>query len=120
MLFNRAAERPTPLDSEAFWNLTNLIHPDPTHVLPVAIGLLTMALTDSTRWFLPPRRLAELDHADMLRAERARRSLLKLNWSATARSASRCWAVARIPIAMLAPGVRHTSCGEHAEKLTTQ
>ncbi|KAJ7228572.1 membrane insertase OXA1/ALB3/YidC, partial [Mycena pura] len=52
MMFNRLAYDPTPFDSEAFFTLTTLNHPDSTWTLPILLGMITMANVESNNWLM--------------------------------------------------------------------
>ncbi|KZT12502.1 uncharacterized protein LAESUDRAFT_733178 [Laetiporus sulphureus 93-53] len=52
MVLNNACQPPTVLDSESFFTLTSLAHPDPTAALPIMIGLITLANVETARWFV--------------------------------------------------------------------
>jgi inner membrane protein COX18 len=43
---------PTPFDSESFFTLSTLPHPDPTMIFPVILGFLIMANVESGNWVL--------------------------------------------------------------------
>jgi hypothetical protein len=49
-----ACQPPTPLDSESFFTLSTLIHPDTTTVLPVALGLITLINFETMHWWWRP------------------------------------------------------------------
>jgi inner membrane protein COX18 len=49
--FYNMCQSPTPLDAESFLTLTSLSHPDPTSVLPIAVGIITFANIESSGWF---------------------------------------------------------------------
>ncbi|KAI0304222.1 hypothetical protein BC826DRAFT_982140 [Russula brevipes] len=54
LFFSRLAQPPTPLDAETILTLTSLAHPDPAAVVPIALGLITLANVESSRWFIGP------------------------------------------------------------------
>lgn len=57
-LFSSIATRPTPLDDEEFLSLTSLARPDPTGMLPVSLGLVTLANVETGGWFVGTERAA--------------------------------------------------------------
>ncbi|THH11476.1 hypothetical protein EW145_g621 [Phellinidium pouzarii] len=52
------AMRPTPLDDETFLTLTSLARPDSTGMLPIALGLITLANVETGGWFVGAERVA--------------------------------------------------------------
>lgn len=48
--------QPSPLNDESFLTLTSLAHPDPTGVLPVILGLVTLANVETANWFIGTER----------------------------------------------------------------
>ncbi|KZW03770.1 hypothetical protein EXIGLDRAFT_758096 [Exidia glandulosa HHB12029] len=104
-VFGAAAMPPTPLDSEAFLTLTALTHPDATYVMPIALGMVTMATADSTRWFLSPEKMLErLERDERAREAAQKRKLFKISPGSFVGSFMRSSAIFRIIIGMVAPG----------------
>lgn len=108
VLFGAAAMPPTPLDSEGFWTITTLTHPDQSNVLPIALGLLTIATTDSSRWFISSERLHELKERDQRNLEKSRKSTLKFNVGSFFMNFARLSSIARVVLGMVVPGVRRS------------
>ncbi|KAH8999232.1 hypothetical protein EDB92DRAFT_1932619 [Lactarius akahatsu] len=52
MFLSRLSQPPTVFDSESFLTLTSLAHADPTAALPIALGIITLANVESSRWFI--------------------------------------------------------------------
>ncbi|KAJ6539442.1 60Kd inner membrane protein-domain-containing protein [Mycena capillaripes] len=69
MMFNRLAQDPTPLDSEAFFTLTTLNHPDSTWTLPIMLGLVTMANVDMNSWLMSAVQRDRLQKMEEKRAQ---------------------------------------------------
>lgn len=67
--FSSLATRPTPLDDEAFATLTSLAKPDPTGVLPVALGLVTLGNVETAGWFIGAERAARNAEIESQREE---------------------------------------------------
>ncbi|KAI5124938.1 hypothetical protein M0805_007365 [Coniferiporia weirii] len=57
-VFSSLAMRPTPIDDEIFLTLTSLARPDPTGVLPISLGLVTLANVETGGWFVGAERAA--------------------------------------------------------------
>ncbi|KAH8105896.1 60Kd inner membrane protein-domain-containing protein [Cristinia sonorae] len=104
MMLNNLSKTPTVFDSESFLTLTSLAHSDPTLTLPIVIGLISFANTESSRWFIS--------------AEAAKREAQVQEWTDKRRSKGetviqpkkiiqttlRIYSVARILISALFPG----------------
>ncbi|KAJ7908258.1 60Kd inner membrane protein-domain-containing protein, partial [Mycena leptocephala] len=69
MMFNRLAQDPTPFDSEAFLTLTTLNHSDPTWVLPIILGWITMANVESNNWLMSAVQRDRMQKAEEKRAQ---------------------------------------------------
>ncbi|KAF9485270.1 hypothetical protein BDN70DRAFT_847974 [Pholiota conissans] len=93
VLLNRLSTDPTPFDSESFLTLTSLAHADPTMVLPLALGFITMANVESRNWFM---NAAERERQQTLESQRHIGNLVK--------PILRGLSVVRIVVAALTPG----------------
>lgn len=51
MVLRQASMDPTPLDSEAVLSLISLAHTDNTFIIPIAVGLITMANVEANTIF---------------------------------------------------------------------
>jgi len=69
MMFSRLAQDPTPFDSEAFFTLTTLNHPDPTWAIPIILGFVTMANVESNNWLMSAVQRDRLRKAEEKRAQ---------------------------------------------------
>ena len=75
--FSSLATRPTPLDDESFATLTSLAKPDPTGVLPVALGLVTLGNVETAGWFIGAERAARNKEIESQREEANEKKRLK-------------------------------------------
>ncbi|KAI0732962.1 hypothetical protein C8Q72DRAFT_874028 [Fomitopsis betulina] len=104
MILSRASHSPSVLDSEAFLTLTSLTYPDPTHTLPIVLGLITLANVDSARWFASEAVTQRQAKADEWVAQRRAKGETVLQPGRIIQSSLRSLAVGRIIIAALVPG----------------
>ncbi|KAI0320673.1 60Kd inner membrane protein-domain-containing protein [Amylostereum chailletii] len=104
MMFTRAAQAPTPLDSESFLTLTSLAHADPTVTLPIVLGILTLANVESSNWFVTEagRAREALERANVA-AKRAEGKMV-LEPRKILQSGMRMLSVGRILIGAMVPG----------------
>lgn len=96
---------PTPFDSESFWTLTTLAHPDLTMTLPIILGVLTMGNVESSNWVMTAAervRAREVEEENM-KAVDAGQKLIKPQ--AIIKTGLRLLSVGRIIIASITPGV---------------
>lgn len=100
MVFNRLARDPTPFDSEAFFTLTSLNHPDPTWTIPIILGVVTMANVESNHWFMSAVQKTRMAEREQQAAAGDRRVSPNLM-----RSVLNGLSVARIILASFSPGV---------------
>lgn len=106
MVVSRACQAPTPLDAESFTTLTSLAHVDPTAALPIALGIITLANVESSRWFMSAeQRERERKVDEWTTAKRAKgetvfrpRNILQ--------GGLRLLSIGRIMVAATFPGVR--------------
>lgn len=98
----RASTDPTPLDSESFMTLTTLAHPDSTMMIPILVGLVTVANVESSVLL---RRRPE-SHS-VSGKEQTRRIAYYLQ--SALKQILLGISVLRIPITMLQPGVSESS-----------
>ncbi|KAJ7068366.1 60Kd inner membrane protein-domain-containing protein [Mycena amicta] len=105
MVFNRLAADPTPLDSEAFFTLTTLNHPDATWTLPIMLGMITMANVESNNWLMSAvqrdraRKMEEHREKQIAAGQRSPVQLHKI-----VKSSLNMLSVVRIIIAAFSPG----------------
>lgn len=115
ILLSRLSEAPTPFDSESFFTLSTLTHADPTGTLPIALGFITLANVESSRWFMTDAQLKREQQVEKWREERIERGETVLEPQKIIKSALRLMSVGRIAVASVVPGVIH----DHAS-LNTQ
>lgn len=108
--FSTLTSHPSPLNDESFLILTSLAHPDPTGVLPVALGLLTLANVETAHWFIGSERAlrnAQLEErrkkADAARREEGK--VVRLRAKDIVQGSLRGLSVLRILIAFMVDGV---------------
>lgn len=129
MLCSRFATKPTPLEDESFLTLTSLAHPDATGVLPIALGLVTLANVETGHWFLGEEkaaRNAKLQKEKEEQREKARatggktpsnpnerRILLLPDARSLIQNALRVFSIVRIVIGVMVDGVGVTLTDAH-------
>lgn len=111
VVLSRLSIDPTPFDSESFFTLSTLAHPDPTMTLPVILGFLTMANVESGNWVLNAAEREQVRKAD----EEEKKRILdggkpRLHPGKVLKTFLRGLSIARIIIAAMTPGVRFYSC----------
>ncbi|EIN10436.1 hypothetical protein PUNSTDRAFT_132531 [Punctularia strigosozonata HHB-11173 SS5] len=104
VVFNRACQRPTPLDSESFGTLTSLVHTDPTMTFPIILGLLTLANVESAKWNLSPERREREAKVEKWVAEKREKGEMVVRPANAIRTGLRLVSVARIIVGALVPG----------------
>ncbi|KAG6378674.1 hypothetical protein JVT61DRAFT_12945 [Boletus reticuloceps] len=97
---------PTPFDSESFLTLSTLLHPDPTATLPIALGFITLANVESTRWFMTDQQREREVEAQKRREERIAKGERFIEPQKVIKSALRLISVGRILVATMVPGVQ--------------
>jgi hypothetical protein len=109
MFLARLSQAPnSAFDSEAFLTLTSLAHPDPTAALPIALGMITLANVESSRWFVSAV-VREREDAERERvAEQRAQGRIVLEPRKIVQSGLRLLSVGRILIGAVVPGVRAT------------
>jgi mitochondrial inner membrane protein COX18 len=105
VVFNRACQRPTPLDSESFATLTSLAHTDPTMTFPVALGLLTLANVESAKWTLNPERKERELKVEKWVADKRAKGEMVIRPADAIRTGLRLVSIGRIIVGALVPGV---------------
>ena len=107
MFLARLSQPPnSAFDSEAFLTLTSLAHPDPTAVLPIALGMITLANVESSRWFISAA-VREREDAEQERiAEQRAQGQNVLEPRKIVQSGLRLLSIGRILIGAVVPGVR--------------
>jgi inner membrane protein COX18 len=103
----RLSVDPTPFDSESFFTLSTLTHPDPTMALPAILGFLTMANVESGNWVLNAAEREQAREAD----QKERKRILeggkpRLHPGKVLKNVLRGFSIFRIIIAGMTPGVR--------------
>lgn len=110
VVLSRLSIDPTPFDSESFFTLSTLAHPDPTMTLPVILGFLTMANVESGNWVM---NAAEREQARRADQEERKRVLEggkpRIHLGKIFKASLRGLSIVRIIIAAMAPGVRFSS-----------
>jgi inner membrane protein COX18 len=106
MFLSRLSQPPTVFDSESFLTLTSLSHADPTATLPIALGIITLANVESSRWFIS-KEAKERDELEQTRvAEKRAQGHVVLEPRKIVQSGLRLLSVGRILIGAVVPGVR--------------
>jgi inner membrane protein COX18 len=106
MVLSRLAQYPTPFDSESFLTLSTLAHPDPTATLPIALGFITLANVESSRWFMTEQQRDRQLEVQKWKEERVARGETVLEPQKIIKSALRLVSVGRIIVATMVPGVK--------------
>ncbi|KAF7301753.1 Cytochrome oxidase biogenesis protein [Mycena indigotica] len=104
-LFNRLAADPTPFDSEAFFTLTTLNHPDATWTLPIMLGMITMANVESNNWLMSAvqrDRMRKMEEDREKQIAAGRRSPIQVH--KIIKSSLSLLSVVRIIVAAFSPG----------------
>lgn len=105
VMLNRLSQYPTVFDSESFLTLTSLAHADPTLTLPIVIGLLSLANTESSRWFISEAALQREARVKEWADKRRAKGETVLEPKKIIQSTLRLYSIARILISALFPGV---------------
>jgi mitochondrial inner membrane protein COX18 len=106
MFLSRLSQPPSAFDAEAFLTLTSLAHPDPTATLPIALGVITLANVESSRWFVSTEaRVREEKERKRVDEQRAQGRIV-LEPRKIVQSGLRLLSVGRILIGAVVPGVR--------------
>ncbi|KAJ7498818.1 60Kd inner membrane protein-domain-containing protein [Mycena latifolia] len=104
-MFNRLAQDPTPFDSEAFFTLTTLNHPDETWGLPIILGITTMATVQSRNWLISAVEQERLRRIEERQAQQqAATGKPVINRRNASTTVLNVLSVARIVLAALSPG----------------
>lgn len=99
------SQHPTPLDSESFLTLSTLVHPDPTAALPIALGFITLANVESSRWFMTDQQREREVKVQRWKEEKIAKGERVIEPQKIIKSALRLVSVGRILIATMVPGV---------------
>jgi inner membrane protein COX18 len=102
----RLSQTPTPFDSESFLTLTTLSHADPTMLLPVVLGIVTMANVESSRWSMTEEEREREKKVRQWSSEKRAQGHVIIEPKKHVQSALRLLSVGRIPLGALVPGVR--------------
>jgi inner membrane protein COX18 len=114
MFLARLSQAPnSAFDSEAFLTLTSLAHPDPTAALPIALGMITLANVESSRWFVNAAAREREDAEQKRVAEQRAQGRIVLEPRKIVQSGLRLLSVGRILIGAVVPGVRATLPPSH-------
>ena len=107
VVLSRLSIDPTPFDSESFFTLSTLAHPDPTMTLPVILGFLTMANVESGNWVLNAAEREQVRKADQKEKKRVSEGgKPRLHPGKVLKTFLRGLSIVRIIIAAMTPGVR--------------
>jgi len=98
------SQHPTPLDSESFLTLSTLVHPDPTVALPIALGFITLANVESSRWFMTDQQREREVKVQKWREEKIAKGETVIQPQKIIKSALRLVSVGRILVAAMVPG----------------
>ncbi|KAI0004898.1 60Kd inner membrane protein-domain-containing protein [Russula compacta] len=104
ILFSRLSQPPTVFDSEAFLTLTSLAHADPTAALPIALGIITFANVESSRWFVSVAAREQEEREQKRIAEKRAQGQIVLEPRKILQSGLRLLSVGRILIGAVVPG----------------
>ncbi|EAU84864.2 hypothetical protein CC1G_00383 [Coprinopsis cinerea okayama7 len=104
LMLRRLSEGPTPFDSEAFFTLTNLVHPDPTMTLPILLGVITMANVETNNWLMTATQRANLKKLEEKREKMKAEGKRILEPGKIIKNALRGLSVIRILVASVMPG----------------
>jgi len=106
MFLSRLSQPPTVFDSESFLTLTSLSHADPTAALPIALGIITLANVESSRWFIsqPAKHRDEVEQKKI--AGKRAQGQFVFETRKMVQSGLRLLSVGRILIGAVVPGVR--------------
>lgn len=102
------SQHPTPFDSESFFTLTSLALPDPTNMLPLLTGIITLANVESSQWFRTSEQKERDKKVDAWTAERRARGEMVIRPKDMFINALRGLSIVRIIIGFSLPGV--SSC----------
>ncbi|KAI0307278.1 60Kd inner membrane protein-domain-containing protein [Multifurca ochricompacta] len=104
MFLSRLSQSPTVYDSESFLTLTSLAHADPTATLPIALGMITLANVESSRWFISEA-AKERDELEQKRlAEKRAQGHIVLEPRKIVQTGLRVLSIGRILISAVVPG----------------
>jgi inner membrane protein COX18 len=109
MLLSRLSQPPlsaSAFDAEAFLTLTSLAHADPTAALPIALGVITLANVESSRWFVSAEAKEREDAERGRVAEKRKQGQIVLEPRRIVQFGLRLLSVGRILIGAVVPGVR--------------
>lgn len=104
IVLNRLSQAPTPFDSESFLTLSTLAHADPTATLPIALGLITLANVESSRWFITDAQRERQEKVQKWKEDRVARGETVIEPQKIIKSALRLISVGRIVVATMVPG----------------
>lgn len=105
VLLSRLSQAPTPFDSESFFTLSTLTHADPTGTLPIALGFITLANVESSRWFMTEAQLQREKQVQRWKEERVAKGETVLEPQKIIKSVLRLVSIGRIVVASMVPGV---------------
>lgn len=104
IVLNRLSQAPTPFDSESFLTLSTLAHADPTATLPIALGLVTLANVESSRWFITDAQRERQEKVQKWKEDRVARGETVIEPQKIIKSTLRLISVGRIVVATMVPG----------------
>ncbi|KAH7887662.1 60Kd inner membrane protein-domain-containing protein [Phlebopus sp. FC_14] len=100
----RLSQNPTPFDSESFLTLSTLTHVDSTGAFPIALGFITLANVESSRWFLTDAQRQRQEKVQKWKEERVARGETIIEPEKIIKSALRLISIGRIIVASMVPG----------------
>jgi inner membrane protein COX18 len=106
MFLSRLSQPPTVFDSESFLTLTSLSHADPTTTLPIALGIITFANVESSRWFISEATKEREVLEEKRLSEKRAQGHIVLEPRKIVQLGLRILSVGRILIGAVVPGVR--------------
>ncbi|KAF5333087.1 hypothetical protein D9611_002439 [Ephemerocybe angulata] len=105
MVLRQLSESPTVFDSEAFLTLSTLSHPDPTMVLPIVLGLVTMANVETSNLLMTATQKENMKKMEAQKeAMRAAGKVRVIEPGKYLKDALRGLSVVRILLASVMPG----------------
>lgn len=99
------SQHPTPFDSESFLTLSTLVHPDPTATLPIALGFITLANVESSRWFMTDEQREREAKVREWKEKKIAKGETVIEPQKLVKSSLRLMSIGRILISTMVPGV---------------
>lgn len=104
-LFHAANEPGSVLRNEEFLTLRSLAHPDPTIALPIALGMISLASIETSKWFTTAEQSKKFAEVTMTHRAHGKTVIQPMKYT---KSVLRILSVCRIVLAAMVPGVSLT------------